>query len=216
MTWKRFVLLQRLITVTFAVWFVVELVLLATGAWEGPTVVIVISIVLAGVLGIGSMRLTLQAQRHVLVSDREPVDFKDLVARLNTALAPRRHDGDIAAVAEVDPSAPPVARALGTLEVLRAHRNADSLANYQIWIDGRIAGEVGDDSATSLEVEAGIHTVLVRIAWCRSRLHTVEIAPSARTTMVCHSSANRLNVLFLGTLGYRRYLSLSAARRIPE
>ena len=100
--------------------------------------------------------------------------------------------------------------------MLRLHRTADSLAKYAIWIDGQISNEVGDDAAVNVKSPAGIHPVQIRIAWCRSRRETIEIAPSVRTTIVCHSLANRLNVLLLGTLGCRRYISLSAARRIPE
>jgi hypothetical protein len=215
-TWKRVAALQAFITLFFAVLFVLDLVLVVIGYRGGANLGNIASIAFAGFLVVGSQRLMRQAKRHVLLGDREQTGVSDFLVRLNSTsdtFAPGRKRSDVGP--RVSHAVLVVGRALGKLELLRLHRTADSLANYEIWIDGQIAEEAGDDSAASLELGAGIHTVQVRIAWCRSRLHTIEIAPSVRTTMVCHSSANRLNVLFLGTFGYRRYVSLSEARRIP-
>lgn len=211
--------MEKWLSVVFAAWFVIVLVLVLIGFGGGATLGNVGSIVVAGVLVGTSQRLAHKARRHVVDGDREPTSLGDLFLRLSSAsgISASRPLAlpDVPAVAPGSDSATSAGTGFGTLELLRLHRNADSLSNYQVWIDGQVAGEVGDDSSVTLQLPEGIHTIQLRISWCCSRRHSIVVEPSVRVVMVCHSGANRLNVLLLGTLGYRRYIKLSLARQVP-
>ena len=212
--------MEKWLSIVFAAWFVVVLVLVVIGFRGGATLENVGSIAVAGVLVGTDSTARAEGPKHVVDGDQEPTSLGDLFLRLSSpsgisASSPLALPA-LPGLAPVSDSATSAGTGFGTLELLRLHRNADSLSNYQVWIDGQVAGELSDDSSVTLQLPEGIHTIQLRISWCRSRRHSIVVEPSVRVAMVCHSGANRLNVLILGTFGYRRYIKLSLARQVRD
>jgi hypothetical protein len=99
------------------------------------------------------------------------------------------------------------------LEIIReAGHYADRKRAYKLIVDEKLVGEIREGESVTVAVEPGTHHVLARIAWCRSPVVEVDLAPGDCLALRCRP--HRLQpwaAIFLVTFGRSRYISLTLA-----
>ena len=71
--------------------------------------------------------------------------------------------------------------------ITRRSSYADSLRDYQIYIDDEHAGAIGDGEMIELYTTPGLHKIVLRIDWCSSKEVVFDIRPGRHVWFECGS-----------------------------
>ena len=93
----------------------------------------------------------------------------------------------------------------GTVTLSRVRRLNPSINRYKVLIDGQVVGKIAMEEVQRHTVHPGPHTVQLRMAWARSRVLTVNVAPGETVALGCSMREDTLvpvqllQSFFLGT-----------------
>ena len=73
---------------------------------------------------------------------------------------------------------------MAVLEINRGRGWNDRLRAYLVFVDGTRVGEIRAGQTKSFDIEAGEHSVQLRISWCGSRVLTV-VAGDTPVRLIC-------------------------------
>ena len=108
-----------------------------------------------------------------------------------------------------DIKTPVVGQILTPSNSITLARRADStniLRSYEVLIDGNPVGTIGAGSVAHFPVEAGPHTVAVRINWCKCPDLHVEKHEGEHVLLWCGATYNDWRCTFMGFLQPKKYV----------
>ena len=86
----------------------------------------------------------------------------------------------------------------------------DRARAYRVLIDGEEVGRVKQGERIEFAVRAGLHTVELRIDWCRSPVRTLSIGEGDTVRLVCHPAGNSWTGLWDATVRRAQYIVVRA------
>jgi hypothetical protein len=90
-----------------------------------------------------------------------------------------------------------------------ANRWRDRARAYRVLVDGTEAGKVLWGSTWRLSVPPGGHRVRLAMDWARSPEVEFDVQPGETACFRCGPNAGSWRILYDGTIGRRRYISLT-------
>lgn len=94
------------------------------------------------------------------------------------------------------------------------HRDAtgrrDRLRQYKVVIDGREVGRVGRDSTWDGPIEAGDHSLYLKIDWCSSPPVTFSVKAGEAARFLCRPGGSAVAGVLDATLRRHRYIHIEA------
>jgi hypothetical protein len=72
---------------------------------------------------------------------------------------------------------------MGTLSITRTSQYTNSHRRCSILVDGIHAADVSDGETARIQVDDGIHEVVAKLDWCRSKPLEVEVEPGGQVRL---------------------------------
>ena len=98
------------------------------------------------------------------------------------------------------------------MATITLERRADAwvnvLAKYKVLIDGQEVARIGPGERWSFDVPPGVHDVMLRMDWVRSKPLRLELADDEEAELFCEPNAAPGKVLYFMTLGRKKYIGL--------
>jgi hypothetical protein len=96
---------------------------------------------------------------------------------------------------------------MATIKIRRAWQLGGGLAAYTILLDGEWGGKLMNEDQIVLKTNAGLHSLQLKIDWCRSNIVSFSIAEDGSITFEC-GTVNALRGLIYAYFRPSRYLWL--------
>jgi hypothetical protein len=97
------------------------------------------------------------------------------------------------------------------VEIFRQpHYRRDRARAYRVLIDGEEVGRVKQGQRLEFAVRAGLHTVELRIDWCRSPVRTLSIGEGETVRLVCHPAGGSWTGLLDAIFRRAQYIVVGA------
>lgn len=77
-------------------------------------------------------------------------------------------------------------------------------------IDGQKVGSIRQGQRVAFAVQAGLHTVELRVDWCRSPVHNVSTGDGDTARLVCHPAGSSWTGLWDTIFRRAQYIAVSA------
>lgn len=90
---------------------------------------------------------------------------------------------------------------------------ADRARPYQVDIDHEKVLDIHEGEEREITVPSGMHTLSVRLDWCRSQLITIDAKGGQSTSFWCWPNARPYTALFFLTFGRTHYIAVSKQPR---
>jgi len=81
------------------------------------------------------------------------------------------------------------------IEVKRESAYADKLRDYQVELDGKVIGSIGDGESKTFKTTEGIHTLQLRIDWAKSNTLQLKTTEQDTVHFRCSSRLKGASVL---------------------
>ena len=102
---------------------------------------------------------------------------------------------------------------MATIRINRPNEWANINRNYKIYIDGRFAGEIANDTTKEFPTTEGQHTIIAKIDWCSSQEISINVSAYETKCLTvscsCYEDANSSNLFYYLTIWRKKYLNLN-------
>jgi hypothetical protein len=98
---------------------------------------------------------------------------------------------------------------MGTIRIIRPSLLADVIRSYQILLNGKVAGSIGNNSTIEIAARAGANTIEAKIDWGRSLPLTINTVPHQTVEIEVRNHWGALWALWAITFGRNSYLLLT-------
>jgi hypothetical protein len=96
-----------------------------------------------------------------------------------------------------------------TIRLVRPSLLVDRIRSYQILLDGKQAGKIGNDSTLELRIPAGPVTVQAKLDWTRSQPLTINAVPGQTIEIEVRNHWGTTRALWAISFGRDSYLLLT-------
>ena len=95
---------------------------------------------------------------------------------------------------------------MSQIEFKRGAAFQDKIRSYKILVDGIQVGSIGDESAITVPVAPGRHSVQLKVDWCASPVIEVNMNAGITETVTCGPNSNVLLALLYITFLRKKYI----------
>ena len=88
-------------------------------------------------------------------------------------------------------------RPLSSLTLVRAIQATDNLRKYKVYIDKNPVYELSPGETWHFKLEPGVHTLYLKIDWCKSKVVTLEITDHSNIEVNCGASYDNWTCMFM-------------------
>lgn len=94
------------------------------------------------------------------------------------------------------------------LKIKREEGWADKLRNYKVVLDSNVIGSIGQKGTFEYPLNPGIHTLYLKIDWCRSNKIEFEVRDNEIVSFTCGGlkDVKFLVTIWYITFGWNKYL----------
>lgn len=82
------------------------------------------------------------------------------------------------------------------IELERLNSKVDKFRKYSIYIDDKYYGKIKNNSKEIIECPLGLHTIQLKIDWCKSRKMSVNINENQDVFLICYPRCKGKNFLY--------------------